>query len=155
MCFEPRGRQQGCAYLPGCGLGCRRPDKRLRGWVWSPRGALTVPYVFLRYLTVPDGPLWYLRCRAAFYGAQKGAGLPISQSRYSPDDRPRWDCRWDCDTDPDGTAMTAPMGLRYSPDGTAITAPMGLRYSSDGIAIHRPKSKWLKWHSAGLGCSCT
>ena len=45
-------------------------------------------------------------------GLQRGAGLPISQSRCSPDDRPRWDCRWNCDTDPDGTAITAPMGLR-------------------------------------------
>jgi hypothetical protein len=39
---------------------------------------------------------------------QRGAGLTISQSRYSPGDRPRWDCD------------TAPMGLRYtdlSPSG--------------------------------------
>jgi hypothetical protein len=53
------------------------------------------------------------------------------------------------------TPMALPNRLRYSPDGTAITAPMGLRYSPDGTAIHRPKSKWLKWHSAVLGRSCT
>jgi hypothetical protein len=34
----------------------------------------------------------------------------------------------DPDTDPDRTAITAPMGLRYSPDGAAI-------YSSNGTAI--------------------
>jgi hypothetical protein len=80
------------------------------------------------------------------------------------------DCRYrsldtalitDPDGTADGTAMTAPMGLRWdcdnSPDGTAISAPMGLRYqprySLDGTAITKPDTDpdGTAGGSAGIG----
>ena len=54
----------------------------------------------------------------------EGAGLPISQSRYRPD------------TDSDGTADGAAMGLRYSPDGAAIYRPKQVGVVGGGVGRH-------------------
>jgi hypothetical protein len=51
-------------YLPGRELGLRR----LRGSVWCPRGARTVPYGVLRCRAVPCGVLWCFTALAAPYG---------------------------------------------------------------------------------------
>jgi hypothetical protein len=61
-----------------------------------------------------------------------------------------WDCRYyspdtDPDIDPVRTADGAAVGLRWDCDGTAITAPMGLRYTDPSRGLEWLAVEWGVW----------